>query len=298
MKRVDTVTELRAVLDAERAAGRRVGFVPTMGYLHEGHVSLMRAGRAECDVVVTSIFVNPLQFAAHEDLDDYPRDLARDSSLAEAAGVDLLFVPSVTEMYPDPVPGGLLATTVSVAGVSEGMEGASRPTHFAGVATVVAKLLSIVGPCRAYFGEKDFQQLAVVRRMVADLSMPVEVAGCETVREDDGLAMSSRNAYLSPEQRAAAPVVHRALRAGAAAVLAGERDPAAVRAAITGVVAQEPLAELDYAEVVSASDLSVPSTIDPSDALGLRLLAAVRFGSTRLIDNLGVTAPAAPTVRS
>jgi len=298
VKRVDTVTELRAVLDAERAAGRRVGFVPTMGYLHEGHVSLMRAGRAECDVVVTSIFVNPLQFAAHEDLDDYPRDLARDSSLAEGAGVDLLFVPSVTEMYPDPVPGGLLATTVSVAGVSEGMEGASRPTHFAGVATVVAKLLSIVGPCRAYFGEKDFQQLAVVRRMVADLSMPVEVAGCETVREDDGLAMSSRNAYLSPEQRAAAPVVHRALRAGAAAVLAGERDPAAVRAAIAGVVAQEPLAELDYAEVVSASDLSVPSTIDPSDALGLRLLAAVRFGSTRLIDNLGVTAPAAPTVRS
>jgi pantoate--beta-alanine ligase len=298
VKRVDTVTELRAVLDAERAAGRRVGFVPTMGYLHEGHVSLMRAARAECDVVVTSIFVNPLQFAAHEDLDDYPRDLARDSSLAEGAGVDLLFVPSVTEMYPDPVPGGLLATTVSVAGVSEGMEGASRPTHFAGVATVVAKLLSIVGPCRAYFGEKDFQQLALVRRMVADLSMPVEVAGCETVREDDGLAMSSRNAYLSPEQRAAAPVVHRALRAGAAAVLAGERDPAAVRAAIAGVVAQEPLAELDYAEVVSASDLSVPSTIDPSDALGLRLLAAVRFGSTRLIDNLGVTAPAAPTVRS
>ena len=298
MRRIETVAELRTVLDAERAAGRRVGFVPTMGYLHEGHVSLMRAARADADVVVTSIFVNPLQFAAHEDLDDYPRDLERDASLAEDAGVDLLFVPSVAEMYPDPVPGALLATTVSVAGVSEHMEGASRPTHFAGVATVVAKLFSIVGPCRAYFGEKDFQQLAVVRRMVADLSIPVEVVGCETVREVDGLAMSSRNAYLSPEQRAAAPVVHRALRAGAAAVLAGERDPGAVRAAIVGVVAQEPLAELDYAEVVSASDLTVPSTIDPSDALGLRLLAAVRFGSTRLIDNLGVTAPAAPTVRS
>jgi pantoate--beta-alanine ligase len=298
MRRIETVAELRTVLDAERAAGRRVGFVPTMGYLHEGHVSLMRAARTDADVVVTSIFVNPLQFAAHEDLDDYPRDLERDASLAEGAGVDLLFVPSVAEMYPDPVPGALLATTVSVAGVSEHMEGASRPTHFAGVATVVAKLFSIVGPCRAYFGEKDFQQLAVVRRMVADLSMPVEVVGCETVREDDGLAMSSRNAYLSPEQRAAAPVVHRALRAGAAAVLAGERDPGAVRAAIVGVVAEEPLAELDYAEVVSASDLTVPSTIDPSDALGLRLLAAVRFGSTRLIDNLGVTAPAAPTVRS
>lgn len=298
MRRIETVAELRTVLDAERAAGRRVGFVPTMGYLHDGHVSLMRTARADADVVVTSIFVNPLQFAAHEDLDDYPRDLERDASLAEGAGVDLLFVPSVAEMYPDPVPGALLATTVSVAGVSEHMEGASRPTHFAGVATVVAKLFSIVGPCRAYFGEKDFQQLAVVRRMVADLSMPVEVVGCETVREDDGLAMSSRNAYLSPEQRAAAPVVHRALRAGAAAVLAGERDPGAVRAAIVGVVAQEPLAELDYAEVVSASDLTVPSTIDPSDAPGLRLLAAVRFGSTRLIDNLGVTVPAAPTVRS
>jgi pantoate--beta-alanine ligase len=299
VKRVDTIVELRAVLDAERAAGRRVGFVPTMGYLHEGHVSLMRAARTVTDVVVTSIFVNPLQFAAHEDLDDYPRDLERDATLAEGAGVDLLFVPSVREMYPDPVAGGLLATTVSIAGVSEGMEGASRPTHFAGVATVVAKLFSIVGPCRAFFGEKDFQQLAVVRRMVADLSMPIEVVGCETVREPDGLALSSRNAYLSPEQRAAAPVVHRALRAGAAVVLAGERDPAAVRATIAAVVAEEPLGELDYAEVVRASDLTVPSTLDPSDAPGdLRLLAAVRFGTTRLIDNLGVTAPAAPTDRS
>ena len=299
MRRVATIAELREVLDAERVAGRVVGFVPTMGYLHDGHVSLMRSARAACDVVVTSIFVNPLQFAAHEDLDDYPRDLEGDAGLAEGAGVDLLFVPAVAEMYPDPVAGGLLATTVSVAGVSAGMEGASRPTHFAGVATVVAKLFAIVGPCRAFFGEKDFQQLAVVRRMVADLSMPVEVVGCETVREPDGLAMSSRNAYLSPEQRAAAPVVHRALRAGAAVVLAGERDPAAVRSAMSAVVAQEPLGELDYAEVVLASDLSVPPTIDPSDAPGdLRLLAAVRFGSTRLIDNLGVTAPAAPTVRS
>lgn len=298
MRRIETVAELRVALDAERAAGRRVGFVPTMGYLHRGHVSLMHAARTEADVVVTSIFVNPLQFAAHEDLDDYPRDLERDAAMAEGAGVDLLFVPAVQEMYPDPVPGGLLATTVSVAGVSEHLEGASRPTHFAGVATVVAKLFSIVGPCRAYFGEKDFQQLAVVRRMVADLSVPVEVVGCETVREPDGLAMSSRNAYLSPEQRAAAPVVHRALCAGVAAVLAGEQDPGAVRAAIVGVVAQEPLAELDYAEVVRASDLSVPSTLDPEARIDLRVLAAVRFGSTRLIDNLGVTAPAAPTVRS
>jgi pantoate--beta-alanine ligase len=299
VRRVDTIAELRAILDAERSAGRSVGFVPTMGFLHEGHVSLMRAARSGCDVIVTSIFVNPLQFAAHEDLDDYPRDLERDADLASGAGIDLLFVPSVGEMYPDPVAGGHLATTVSVAGVSEGMEGASRPTHFAGVATVVAKLFSIVGPCRAFFGEKDFQQLAVVRRMVADLSMPVDVVGCETVREPDGLAMSSRNAYLSPEQRAAATVVHRALRAGAAVVLAGEQDPAAVRGAMHAVVAEEPLGELDYAEVVRAFDLTVPSTLDPSDVPGdLRLLVAVRFGTTRLIDNLGVTAPAAPTDRS
>ena len=299
MRRIAAVADLRAELDAPRAEGRVVGFVPTMGYLHEGHVSLMRAARRDCDVVVTSIFVNPLQFAAHEDLDDYPRDLDGDAALAEGAGVDLLFVPSTSEMYPQPVADGLLATTVSVAGVSAGMEGASRPTHFAGVATVVAKLFSIVGACRAYFGEKDFQQLAVVRRMVDDLSMPVDVVGCETVRDLDGLAMSSRNAYLSPEQRAAAPVVHRSLRAGAAVVLAGERDPAAVRSAIVAVVAQQAHGELDYAEVVRASDLTTPSTLDPTDAPGdLRLLAAVRFGTTRLIDNLGVTAPAAPTDRS
>ncbi len=303
MRRIGTIAELRAVLDAERAGGGEVGFVPTMGFLHEGHVSLMRVARAAVDragggVVITSIFVNPLQFAAHEDLDDYPRDLERDAALAEGAGVDLLFVPSVHEMYPDPVPGGLLATRVSVAGVSEGMEGASRPTHFAGVATVVAKLFSIVGPCRAYFGEKDFQQLAVVRRMVADLSLPVDVVGCETVREDDGLAMSSRNAYLDPDERRAAPVLHRALRAGTAVVLAGETDPGEVRAAMARVVATEALGQLDYAEVVRADDLSVPatlalSTLDPSETLGdLRVLIAVRFGSTRLIDNLGVTAPA------
>ena len=286
MNRVGTIAELRDRLDAERADGRTVGFVPTMGFLHDGHVSLMRAARVDCDVVVTSVFVNPLQFAAHEDLDDYPRDLERDAQLAEDAGVDVLFVPAVEEMYPQPV-----QTTVTVAGVSEGLEGASRPTHFAGVATVVAKLLSIVGPCRAYFGEKDYQQLAVVRRMVADLSMPVTVVGCETVREDDGLAMSSRNAYLTPAERAAAPVVHRALRAGAAAVLAGERDPAEIRALMARVVATEPAGVLDYAEVVDATSLTVPDTLDGD----LRLLAAVRFGSTRLIDNVGVTASPAPT---
>ncbi len=281
MKQVATIAALRELLDGERAVGRSVGFVPTMGFLHDGHVSLMRAARDAADLVVTSIFVNPLQFAAHEDLDDYPRDLERDTARAADAGVDVLFVPPVAEMYPRPV-----QTTVSVAGVSEGFEGTSRPTHFAGVATVVAKLLSIVGPCSAFFGEKDFQQLAVVRRMVSDLSMSVDVVGCETIREPDGLAMSSRNAYLTESQRAAAPVVHRALRAGAAAVLAGECDPAEIRELMSRIVATEAEATLDYADIVAAHDLTIPDTL----AGDLRLLAAVRFGTTRLIDNVGVTA--------
>jgi pantoate--beta-alanine ligase len=280
MKCVATIAELRAILDGERAVGRSVGFVPTMGYLHDGHASLMRAARADTDVVVASIFVNPLQFGAGEDLDAYPRDLDRDTELAAAAGVDLLFTPAVEEMYPRPV-----LTTVSVTQVSEGLEGASRPTHFAGVATVVAKLFSIVGPCRAYFGAKDFQQVAVVRRMTEDLSLPVEVVACPTRREPDGLAMSSRNVYLTPEERAAAPVVYAALRSGAAAIAAGERDPAAVRELMAQIIEAEPLAQLDYADVVDADSFTVPEPL----AGNLRLLAAVRFGRARLIDNVGVT---------
>jgi pantoate--beta-alanine ligase len=280
MKTVATIAELRVLLDAERAAGHIVGFVPTMGYLHDGHASLMRAARTETDVVLASVFVNPLQFGAGEDLDAYPRDLDRDTAVARDAGVDLLFVPSVDEMYPRPV-----LTTVSVAEVSAPLEGAARPTHFAGVATVVAKLFSIVGPCRAYFGAKDFQQVAVVRRMAADLSLPVEVVACPTLREPDGLAMSSRNVYLTPAERAAAPVVYTALRSGAAAIGAGERDPAAVRDLMAQIITAEPLAELDYAEVVEADSFTVPDPL----AGNLRLLAAVRFGRARLIDNVGVT---------
>ena len=192
----------------------------------------------------------------------------------------MLFTPTVDEMYPTPV-----LTTVSVAQVSEPLEGAARPTHFAGVATVVTKLLSIVGPCRAYFGAKDFQQVAVVRRLVHDLSLPVEVVACPTRREPDGLAMSSRNAYLTPDERAAAPVVHRALRAGAAAIGAGTRDPAAVRELMAAIIDAEPLAQLDYAEVVDADSFTVPDPLVGN----LRLLAAVRFGRARLIDNVGVT---------
>ena len=280
MKTIATIAELRTALDGHRAAGRTVGFVPTMGYLHDGHASLMRAARQRDDVVVTSIFVNPLQFGAGEDLDAYPRDLARDTALAAEARVDVLFTPSVTEMYPRPV-----LTTVSVAQVSEGLEGATRPTHFAGVATVVAKLFSIVGPCQAYFGAKDWQQIAVVRRMAADLSLPVEVVACPTVREPDGLAMSSRNVYLTPEEREAAPVLYTALKSGVASVTAGERDPAVVRDLMADIIRAEPLAELDYAEVVDAESFTVPEPLSGN----LRLLAAVRFGRARLIDNVGVT---------
>jgi pantoate--beta-alanine ligase len=277
---ITRIADLRAVLDAERSAGRRVGFVPTMGYLHEGHASLMARARADDDLVVASIFVNPLQFGPSEDLAAYPRDLGRDLRLAERTGVDAVFVPAVEEMYPEPV-----VTTVSVAGLSAAWEGTSRPTHFAGVATVVAKLFGIVGPCRAYFGEKDFQQLAVIRRMARDLSMPVEVVGCPTVREVDGLALSSRNSYLSADERAAAPVVHRALQAGAAAIRAGEHDPAPVRELMSAVIEAEPLARLDYAAVVDADSLAIPDLLSGN----LRLLAAVGFGRARLIDNVGVT---------
>ena len=277
---VPTIAELRDRLDAVRRDGCTVGFVPTMGFLHEGHASLMRAARADCDVVVTSIFVNPLQFAANEDLDAYPRDLTGDTALAEREGVDLLLVPSTREMYPTSV-----LTTVSVAEVSSPLEGRTRPTHFDGVATVVTKLFSIVGPCRAYFGDKDFQQLAVVRRLTADLSLPVEVVGCPTVREDDGLAMSSRNAYLSEAERAAAPVVYRSLQAGLAAIASGQRDPSSVRAAMAALIDAEPLAELDYADVVDAATFAVPDPLDGT----LRLLVAARFGGARLIDNVGAT---------
>jgi pantoate--beta-alanine ligase len=279
---ITTIASLREALDGARAAGRRVGFVPTMGYLHAGHASLMAAARAETDLVVASIFVNPLQFGPGEDLEAYPRDLAADTALAEAEGVDLLFVPSVSEMYPD----GAVRTTVTVTGASAPLEGRARPTHFAGVATVVAKLFAIVGPCRAYFGEKDFQQIAVVRRMVRDLSLPVEVVACPTARESDGLALSSRNAYLTEAERAAAPVVHAALLVGRLAIDAGERDGTRVRALMAELIEAEPLAAVDYVEVVDAATLEAVEPLTGE----LRLLAAVRFGRARLIDNLGASA--------
>ena len=282
-----SIVDTRSFLDAARARGQGVGLVPTMGYLHDGHRTLMDRSVAERDVTLVTIFVNPLQFGANEDLATYPRDFDRDAAMCEAAGVDVVLHPSVEEMYPLGTP---TLTSVAVADISTPMEGASRPTHFAGVATVVAKLFNIAGPCHAYFGEKDWQQLAVIRRMAADLSFPVEVVGCPTIREPDGLAMSSRNAYLTPDERAAAPVVHWALVAGAAAIAAGERSAAAVRGLVADLISAEPLAALDYAEVVDADTLQ---EVDPLTGK-LRLLAAARFGRARLIDNEGATT-AAPT---
>lgn len=279
MTLVRTIAEVRAATDATRRAGATVGSVLTMGYLHEGHASLIEAARRACDLVVVTDFVNPLQFGAGEDLDAYPRDLDHDLAVATAAGADLVFAPDGPEMYPRP-----MLTTVSVAEVSSRFEGASRPTHFAGVATVVAKLLSIVGPGRTYFGEKDWQQVCVVRRLVDDLSLPVEVVACPTHREADGLARSSRNVYLTPDQRAAAPVLHRALEAGAAAIGAGERDPAAVTTAMAEVVATEPLVVLDYAAAVDAGTLADLTPL----AGDVRLLIAAQVGTPRLLDNMGV----------
>jgi pantoate--beta-alanine ligase len=276
-----TIVGFRAALDAERRAGHTVGLVPTMGYLHAGHRSLMDAAVEGCDVAALTIFVNPLQFAPTEDLSTYPRDLDHDLELARAAGVRHVFTPTVAEMYPEPI-----TTTVSVSGVSATLEGASRPTHFAGVATVVAKLFAIAGECRAYFGEKDFQQLAVVRKMTRDLSLPVDVIGCPTVREPDGLAMSSRNVNLSPAERAGAPVLYRALGAGRDAIGRGERDPAAIRAVMRSVTDTQPLVAIDYAVVVDAATFDVPDPLRGA----LRLLIACRFAKARLIDNIGAHA--------
>jgi len=234
-----------------------------MGALHEGHASLLRRSAAECDLTAVTVFVNPLQFGSSEDLHTYPADLPADIEVAAAGGAEVLFAPSVEEMYP----GGPPSVTVHVAGVDV-LEGASRPGHFDGVATVVAKLFNLVGPCRAYFGEKDWQQLDVVRGLATDLSFPVDVVGCPTVREADGLACSSRNTKLSPTERAAAVVLYRALTTAAIAVAAGECD---VRRLMVNMVAKEPLATLDYAEV-----------------LPNRLVIAARFGSVRLIDTVHV----------
>jgi pantoate--beta-alanine ligase len=284
MQVLSTKAEFREYLENVRALGRTVGLVPTMGALHEGHLSLLRAAAADCDVVALTIFVNPLQFGAGEDLSAYPRPLDRDLELAEEAGADVVFTPSTDEMYPEPT-----LSTVHVDQLTDGMEGASRPTHFDGVTTVVTKLFNIAGQSRVYFGEKDFQQLAVVRRMAADLDQPVTVIGCPIVRETDGLAMSSRNIYLSSAEREAATVINRALRAGAAMISAGESDPAVIEAHMASIIEAEPLAELDYAVVVEPDSLVTPAEL--MSGTNVRLLMVAKVGSPRLLDNLGVDVP-------
>jgi pantoate--beta-alanine ligase len=275
---LETISDLRRACDRARAQGGRVGLVPTMGSLHEGHRSLMRAAREACDLVVVTIFVNPLQFGAGEDLDTYPRDLSGDMTVCEREGVDLVFAPSVAEMYP----GGRPVTTVHVSGLTDDLCGASRPTHFDGVATVVTKLFAITGPCHAYFGRKDAQQLAVITRMAVDLDLPVDVVGCPIVRERDGLALSSRNACLSPDERRSALVLSHALERAASAVSAGERDSSALVDLVRGLVAREPAVELEYAEARAISDLSRMDVLDGDVLVAL----AARVGETRLIDNI------------
>ncbi len=281
MEILHTVASCREALNGARATGRTVGLVPTMGALHAGHASLMDRARLECDVVAVTIFVNPLQFGEASDIDNYPRTLEADLAVCAAAGVDIVFAPPVSEMYPSWP--SVVPTTVSVQGVSEFWEGASRPGHFDGVSTVVAKLFSIAGACRAYFGEKDFQQLAVVRQMTHDLCLPVDVVGCPIVRENDGLALSSRNVRLSADERTAATVLARALAAGRALFGDGPVRASAVTEAMRRVVATEPSVELDYAVAVQADDLVECDVI--SDPTSVRLLIAAIVGPVRLIDN-------------
>jgi len=267
--------ELFARLDAARASGRTVGLVPTLGALHGGHTSLIEAARRAEDLVAVSVFLNPLQFGDPADFAAYPRDLESDVAIALGAGADIVFAPSVAELYP----GGEPEVTVDPGPLGAILEGESRPGHFRGVATVVTKLFALFSPCRAYFGEKDYQQLTLIRRLASGLSLRTEVVGCPTVRAEDGLALSSRNARMSIDERAAATVLHRALVAGRARLVQGSSASAA-EAEMARVVALEPLAALDYAVVRDAASLGPPGPWP------LRLLIAVRVGPVRLIDNL------------
>jgi len=278
VRTVRTVAELRTALAGPRRQGETIGLVPTMGGFHDGHVSLMRRAREECDVVVLSLFVNPAQFGAGEDLDSYPSDEGRDAAIAAGHGVDLLFAPPVEEVYPDG-----FATAVRVRGLTDVLCGdpARRgPEHFDGVTTVVAKLFNVAAPDVAYFGQKDAQQALVIRRMVHDLNMPVRVEVCPTVREPDGLAMSSRNAYLRPEERERATALHRALEAADAVVSGGERSASAVLRAARAEL-RESGVEPEYLELRSASDLAPVERVNGSTLLAV----AARVGRARLIDN-------------
>ena len=278
-----TAATIAAVHEWRGRLAGSVGLVPTMGALHEGHLSLVRRARAECDHVVASVFVNPTQFGPGDDIRSYPRDLPRDERLLRETGCDLLFAPAAREMYPPDSD-----TVVEPGAVAASLEGERRPGHFRGVATVVSKLFNIVTPTRAYFGRKDAQQLAVIQKMVADLNVDVVVVPCETIRDSDGLALSSRNSYLSPNERAAAPVLYHALESARRRFRAGERDAAALREAMLEVLANEPLATTDYVSVADPRTLRELPRVEAGALVSL----AVRIGSTRLIDN--VLLPDAP----
>jgi pantoate--beta-alanine ligase len=277
MKLIQSVAEMKAVCRETTRSGRTLGFVPTMGALHDGHASLVRASKAQCQATAVSIFVNPLQFGPTEDLDKYPRTMERDSKLLQELGVDVLYAPTVSEMYPTGA-----TTYVEVGGISDRLDGGSRPGHFRGVATVVAKLFETVRPDRAFFGQKDAAQVAVLRRMVRDLDMEVEVVVCPIVRERDGLAMSSRNAYLNVDERRQALVLHRSLMRVQHVADRGERDVAKLIEAGESVIAEEPGARLDYFAIVDPDTLENVSEI----SRGALVAVAADIGATRLIDNI------------
>lgn len=275
MKIVSTIEEVRAQVREWKKEGKTVGFVPTMGYLHEGHASLMDAA-GENDKVVVSIFVNPMQFGPNEDLASYPRDLEHDAKVCEAHGVDLIFHPTPEEMY-----GDNFYSYVDMDVLTKELCGLSRPVHFRGVCTVVAKLFNIVTPDKVYFGQKDAQQLAVIKRMVKDLNMPLTIVGCPIIREEDGLAKSSRNTYLSPEERKAALVLSRSIFLGKKMVEQGEKDCKKIKEAMTAEIEKEPLAKIDYVKIV---DLSTMQQVETTEH-GVLAAIAVYIGKTRLIDN-------------
>ncbi len=276
MKIITTIEELRPIIKGWKREGLTVGLVPTMGYLHDGHKSLIVKAVAENDKVVVSDFVNPTQFGANEDLSSYPRDIERDAALCEAAGADIIFHPEPEEMYyPDK------CTFVDMDKLTKGLCGKTRPVHFSGVCTVVSKLFNIVTPDRAYFGQKDAQQLAVIKRMVRDLNFDITVVGCPIVREADGLALSSRNTYLSDTERKAALILNKSLTLGKEMIEAGEKDAAKVREAIIKNMETEPLAKVDYVEIVDNENLEPVQTID----VPCLVATAVYIGKTRLIDN-------------
>ena len=276
MQIVSTVEEVRKQVKKWREEGLSVGLVPTMGYLHEGHKSLIDKAVEQNDRVVVSVFVNPIQFGPNEDLATYPRDLERDAALCENAGANLIFHPEPENMYESD-----FCSFIDMDGLTKGLCGKTRPTHFRGVCTVVGKLFNIVKPDRAYFGQKDAQQLAVIRRMVRDLNFNLEVIGCPIIREDDGLAKSSRNTYLSKEERKAAVILHKGLLHGEELVKAGEKNAATVKQAITEIIESEPLAKIDYVEIVNFDNIETIETIDGS----ILAAVAVYIGKTRLIDN-------------